>query len=120
MGKASKVMYIIGRVFNIIEIVMSILTIVGGIIVLTMPNLFTGTQLPSTQLNAIGLGLIIGGIIALLVSIIVLALATNAQNSLNNGAKENGPHIIMLVIGLLSGDVFYTLGAIFGLVSENV
>ena len=76
-------------------------------------------QLAPETIKAVGLGLIIGGVIALIVSIIVLTLATNAQNTLNDKVTQNTPHIIMIVIGILSTDIFYTLGGIFGIVSEN-
>ena len=119
MDKASKVMYSIGKVFNVIEIIMAGLAIIGGIIALSNPMMFNNMQVAPEQIKAVAIALIVGGIIALLVSIIVLTLATNAQNTLNDGVTENTPHIIMIVIGILSTDIFYTLGGIFGIVSEN-
>ena len=124
MEKASKILYTVGKVFNVIEIVMTSLTLVLGILItLFGESIVENVRMVTDSLNGIitvgtGTGFIIGGTIALIVSIVTLVLANNATKSLQNGQKDNAPHIVMIIIGVF-GDIFYLLGGIFGLVAEN-
>ena len=113
MKIASKIMYKIGRVFNIIEFVAFIIIAVSGAIFL-----ITGTSVNDDS-QVSGLGLLIFGIVAAIISYIVLRLATKSIKALDNKKVENKPHIIMIVIGVISEDWFYILGGIFGLIAEN-
>lgn len=120
MGNASKILYTVGKVVNIIEIVMTSLMLLLGLVVMIFgETVAANIEALSTMLTmASGTGFTIGGAVALVISIVTLVLANNATRALDNGIKENAPHVVMIVIGAL-GDIFYLLGGIFGLVAEN-
>jgi len=120
MSNASKIMYTIGKVINVIEIIATALALLFGVLVLifgesVIPDM---TMLGELTAMTAGTGLTVGGVIALVLSVVTLILANNATRALENGRADNAPHIIMIVIGVL-GDVFYLLGGIFGIVAEN-
>ena len=105
---------------NIIEIVMTSLMLLLGLVVMIFGETITANieALSGMMTMLSGTGFTIGGAFALVLSIVTLVLANNATRALDNGIKENAPHIVMIVIGVL-GDIFYLLGGIFGLVAEN-
>lgn len=124
MKSASKIMYTIGRVFNIFAIVIAIVILAVGIAFTVSPDLqqryVESSEEPVTleMAKAAGVALIISGAVMLVVYGIVCALAGHARKALNNGRKDNAPHIMMIIVGIF-GDIFYLLGGIFGLVSES-
>lgn len=123
MKEASKIMYLIGTIFNVISIVFELLMLVLGIVATAFyKEIYEQQSLPKayteSQIKSAGLGLIIGCAIALIISIVVLILALRARKKLNNNATDTIPHIVMIVIGAF-GDIFYLLGGIFGLVAET-
>lgn len=121
MKNASKTMYTIGRVVNIIEIILCALMFIPGIILIAGADLIADggeDAADAAAIRGVGIGLLIGFGIALLVLIIVIILATRASKALNNDKTERAPHIVMIIIGVF-GDVLYTLGGIFGLIAEN-
>ena len=120
MGKASKILYTVGKVVNVFEIIMTAFALVMGILIAA----FGDAVIPSTpafnwmRMTYTGVGMIVGGAVALVISVVTLVLANNATRALENGRTENAPHIVMIVVGFF-GDIFYLLGGIFGIVSEN-
>ena len=121
MSSASKIMYTIGRIFNIIAIVVTIIIVIIGIVGLAAPDKLAGASedLPDANAaRAYGLVCLITGAILLVVYSIVCAIAGYARRALNNGKKDKAPHILMIIIGVF-GDIFYLLGGIFGLVAEG-
>ena len=121
MENASKVMYIIGKVFNILGIIAFAFMLFAGIMVVSNPAEFVGPNLVASVEEAItlGTGVIIASAIGLVISIVALVLANRATKQLNSGKANNTPHIIMIVIGVLGTDLFYLLGGIFGLVATS-
>ena len=122
MAKASQVMYLIGKIINIIEIVCAALLLLAGAICVSMPEEFIGKIDKITtaeEAKAFGVTIIVIAVIMLIVSIVVLALANKAKKAVAKGSKQNAPHIIMIVIGVIGGDIFYLLGGVFGLVAQN-
>ena len=133
MATASKVMYIIGIVCNILAVIGMILLILFGLFInMNAEELVTQVgefieefplpediELTTELVKLIGMGVMIGGAIALVFAIAVFCLALWACKSISNGKRERAPHIVMIVVGVLSTDIFYLLGGIFGLVSEN-
>lgn len=117
-------MYTIGRIFNIIAIIIALVVLIFGIIVAASPNLQEKLIESSeevadlTAAKAYGITLLIIGAVLIVIYSILCALAAHASKALNNSKKENAPHIIMIIIGIF-GDIFYLLGGIFGLVAEN-
>ena len=114
MGNASKTMYHIGRIFNFIGIFVSALLVVIGLIIGIAGSVAgegwaaSGWSLFSTFLFWY-----------LPVYIVMYILSGKALNSINDGANNKTPHIIMIVCGALSQDIFYLLGGIFGLIAES-
>ena len=120
MKNASKAMYTVGKVFSIIEIVLWVLLLIMSVLFIALAGAMSEIEGTGTaeEITAMGITLTITFGILLIVSIIVLILASRAKKALDNNTKENGPHIMMIIIGIF-GDIFYTLGGIFGLIAEN-
>lgn len=126
MKAASKVFYTIGRIFNVITIIVAALFIVFGVILFTMADQIYAQLAEesvegigaSGDIKLIGIFLMAAAAVSLLVTVVVFILACNASRKLDNDTQENGPHIVMIVIGIF-GDVFYLLGGIFGLIEEG-
>ena len=120
MTNASKILYTVGKVFNVLEIVATSLALVFGVLVM----IFGQQIIPDTPMfanmtaMATGTGFSVGGFVALVWAIVSLVLANNATRALENSREENAPHIVMIVVGVL-GNIFYLLGGIFGLVAEH-
>ena len=133
MATASKVMYIIGIVFNVLAIIGMILLALFGLFINTNAEelvaqvgefieefpLPEDIELTTELVSLIGMGLIIGSAVAFVLSIAVFCLALWACKSISNGKRERAPHIVMIVVGVLSTYIFYLLGGIFGLISES-
>ena len=111
MRNASRTMYQIGRIFSFILLgIAALLTVIFTILMIV--DLANGNGLHY-------LGNIIGYVLWLALIIVVIILATNAIKNTEEDSKNNTPHIIMIVFGAISGDVFYLLGGIFGLIANS-
>ena len=126
MGKATRMLYTVGKVFNIIEIILSVLGLTAGILAVVFNNdigerlLTAGLDMidPVNTLSVTGWGLILSSAVMLLVSAIVLALANNAYNAVTNGRVDITPHVVMIVVGVF-GNIFYLIGGVLGIFEEN-
>ncbi len=123
MKVASKIMYTIGKVINIIEIILHMIIITAGILIINLAEkIFESQSNPNKysvdEIRNAGTLLLVIGIVFLIVAIVILVLASIAQSKLDNNKKDNAPHIVMIVIGVF-GDIFYLLGGVFGLVAEE-
>ena len=121
MKSASKAMYTIGRIFNIIAILATaVILIIGIVAIVRAPQVAAAQDAEVTleQARQVGITLTIVGAVLIAVYCTLFALATHASKALNNNVKENAPHILMIIIGVF-GDIFYLLGGIFGLIAEN-
>ena len=107
MKKASEVMYRIANFFIW-------LLIFGLIAVIVFSILSMNNVVPNENL---GLTTLIWASIWLLIELIVLAFSRHAAKDARDGNKRALPHLLMLFMGLISGNIFFFLGAIFGLVS---
>ncbi len=126
MKSASRVMYIIGKVFNIIEMVLTpFIVVLGALCIAYKSEVFNKlvedhltTLTSAEQVKYLGISLIIFGVVALIISVVIFLLAKRASNSLKTNDKNTTPHVIMLVIGIF-GDVFYFLAGLFGILGIN-
>ena len=121
MKTASKVMYTIGRIFNIFAIIACVVLIVVGIVAMVVPGKLAEASEDITtpdEAKAMGMTILITGAVLFVVYTVICALAGHARKALNNNKTENAPHIIMIIVGIF-GDIFYLLGGIFGLVGEH-
>ena len=122
MKEASGIMYTIGKVFSVIEIVLSSMLLLAGILCRVFAEEIyreqSGRSFTLADVKAVSVGLIIAASISLVIVFVVLMLANNAKAKLKNNKKDLAPHIIMIVIGVF-GDIFYLLGGVFGIVAET-
>ena len=121
MKTASKIMYTIGRIFNIIAIIACVILIVVGIVAMVAPGKLAeaSDEIATTdEAKAMGMTILITGVVLFVVYTVICAIAGHAKKALNNNKTENAPHILMIIIGIF-GDIFYLLGGVFGLVAEH-
>ncbi|MCR5647058.1 MAG: hypothetical protein K6F81_02110 [Acholeplasmatales bacterium] len=123
MKEASKIMYTIGKVFNIIGLFLYGFLIAFGIIARQFANEIYERRTPGAtyteaDVRIVGTTLMVIGIVAIIITLIIFILATVAKKKLNNNTKDIAPHVIMIIIGVF-GDIFYLLGGIFGVVAET-
>ena len=123
MKEASKIMYVIGKVFNIIGIFLYGILIAFGIIVRQFAKEIYERRTPGAtyteaDVRIVGTTLMVIGIVAIIITLIILILASVAKSKLDNNRKDIAPHVLMIVIGVF-GDLFYLLGGIFGIVAET-
>lgn len=113
MKNASETMYRIGRIFNFILLgiyaILIVVNLVSMIVGLTDSN-------RSAQVSSAVSGLITN-IILIALTVVLLFLAKKAMTDIEADGTNQTPHILMIVFGVLTGDVFYLLGGIFGLVA---
>ena len=124
MKFAAKVMYIIGRIENILLFILGIVLFILGIISAVggaVGAIAEAEQEAEAYLAALGsgAGLITVGIVLFVINLVVLILSKKGIKALNNNTTENAPHIVMIVIGAISQNIFYILGGIFALVAEH-
>jgi len=128
MKSASKTMYLVGKILNIIAIILFIIfAIVCGVAVGNKEELANTGKIVvdgrvitnPEEIAQIYNGLLVFCIISIIVLIIVLIIRGFAVRSLSRRGSQKFPHILMLIIGIVSCDIFYFLGAIFGLVHES-
>ena len=110
MRDASKTMYKIGRIFSYVLLGIAALVIVIQTILLIVDAVQGNNVLDN-------IGSIVGTSIWLGLVIVLIILATKSIKDIESDEKNNSPHIIMIVMGAITGDVFYLLGGIFGLVA---
>ncbi|MBO4694502.1 MAG: hypothetical protein J5656_01055 [Clostridia bacterium] len=121
MKTASKIMYTIGRIFNIIAIIACVILIVVGIVAMVAPGKLADASdeiATAAEAKAMGISILITGVVLFVVYTVICAIAGHAKKALNNNKTENAPHILMIIVGIF-GDIFYLLGGIFGLVAEH-
>lgn len=110
MEKASKVMYSIANIFNWILL----LTGITGIVLFSL--MFTGVIPNTSEYEGAAL---IGAIIAVSVitffALITILMVRRAKA--DNSSK--GWDFLFIILGVLSSNIFYILGGIFGLVAPR-
>ena len=85
------------------------------------PASFVGEGMAESAEKALSLGIaaVVGCLIALAICILELILLNKATDQLKSDNKNTMPHIVMIVLGVLGGDIFYLLGGIFGVVHAS-
>jgi len=125
MKDASRILYTIGKIFNIIGLVVSLLCLILPIMILANSQLFfdqqkasAGNRMTLAQIQVLGVILLVVLIIGIVFETVALLLAIHASKKLNNNTKEVAPHVIMIIVGILCS-IFYLIGGILGLVAEE-
>ena len=114
MKHASELMYKIGRIFNFI-----LFGIYGIWAIFAIVAIATGAAAQSPEAVAAGVYSLVWAILFLAATLVALILAKKALNALEDGRNNKKEHIIMIVVGAISNDIFYLLGGIFGLIAEG-
>ena len=121
MKKASTVLYSIGFIFNIIGLALYIGALVflgisyGSAEIIAKIAEESQRTVGYVQL-AILTAIIVIAIVAFL-TILCIVLACIARDSLRKKKGGIFIHVLMLIAGVLSTDIFYFVGSIFGLVA---
>jgi len=108
METASKVMYKIANIFNWIEAICGILIIVFSILAGVGVNMGSGVE-------GFGWDTLWYGIWLLVWAIVLIVLTRIAYKK----GSSKGWDILFLVFGILGWNIFYVLGGIFGIVSND-
>lgn len=123
MKKASRVFYTIGRVFNIIGIVLFIALAIFMACAAYNDEMLSEVakemQKPLQETKDLCVACFILFLIEAIVNVATIIIATIASKSIKKEDGRLAPHIAMIVIGALSWDAFYLLGGIFGTVSAK-
>lgn len=120
MQKAAGILYTVGKVFNIISIVVVSLLILFFIAVLIDPQAFYNdfaSEYGITTIEEFAAfigGLLIVLIVGLVFEILMLVFGNMGKKALGNG--EVKPQILVLVFAILSEGIFYLIASILGLV----
>ena len=123
MKKASRVLYTIGRVFNIIGIVLfitlAIIFAVGAFDEETAARIAVDMKEPLQTVKDLCMTCFVLFLIEGILNIVTLILAIRAGRSIRNEDGKIAPHVTMIVIGALAWDPFYFIGGILGTVSAK-
>jgi len=127
MKKASKVLYVIAIIFNILSFFVVAGMFIGSYLMKHYPNSIAkmAIQYGIEELNTaekvlnMVVPVIIAAIVALAASIVLLIFGLRALKSLEKNEQNSTPHIVMIVLSALCGEVLYLLGGIFGVVNSS-
>ena len=119
MAKLANKMYTIGKIINLVIIAASLVVFILGLVFdLSPSSISVGGSSTAGEIKDDGLTMLLAGGIPLVVSFVVFLLALKAQSTFNNGVKNIAPHIVMIIIGAVGWNFFYTLGGVFGINAE--
>lgn len=126
MKEASKVLYVVGKVFNIIAIVAQALGILGGYYASTNSQILYDklveagvSEIPVPEgIKHAGFVVLSSCIFGLALAIVMIVFATKAKKAVDENRKANKLHITMIVLGAFE-NIFYLLAGIFGIVGWN-
>ena len=107
MEKASSVMYSIANIFNWVMLILA----VCGIVLSILGGLGIGGDLTA----GFGFGGLAYFIIVLIAAIIIIAMVRKAKGK----GTSKGWDVLFIVLGVLSSNIFYILGGIFGLIARR-
>jgi hypothetical protein len=114
MKHSSNLMYNIGRIFTIVEIILGAILIPLGILLVVL-------NVVVEDFNYAGGATAMGyGIWLLVAGILCLVFVSKAKKELADENNQNKtPFIITIVFGAIAGNVFYVLAGIFGLIADG-
>ena len=123
MKEASKAIYTIGFIFNIVGLIFIALFIASLAVSLSSNEIIAKLveQLGRGELfirNWITLSIIVLAVV-FAIDVAALVLILRARKDLNEGTGKVGTHLVLLLIGVFGFNLFYLLGGIFGIVASN-
>lgn len=121
MKDASRILYKIGNIINIIGIVAGAILAIIFFVGFGAIDANTAAELGKTLKEAQTLYLTwgIAMTVCVVIWIVVLCLARKAIKALNDNSNSITSHVIMIVVGVIGSSIFYLLGGIFGVIAEN-
>ena len=127
MKTGSRILYIIGAILAVIAILVGAIIIgVGNFTIQNAQEIMEQTNAQSQDVHVtiedvrmLGQGMIIAGIVVAVLGAIDLVVAIIATLAFKKGRIQNAPHIIMVVIGVLSANIFFLIGGILGLLAQK-
>jgi hypothetical protein len=124
MEDASRIMYKIANVLNWILLVLCVFFLIFGIVFVANPSgilsgnsNLTANGHPATadDITAAGLALIFVSIWLIIIDVLFIVFTRIAAKK----GSSQGWDILFLVLGILSGSLFYFLGGLFGVIAKN-
>ena len=109
MKHSSKVMYAFGKVFSLILLAIA-LTLIAVFSTLMTIKLINGEGLHY-------LSEVIRGSVWLVFILIAIFMTPNTLKAIEENERDNASHIVMIVFGALSSNIFFVLGGIFGIIA---
>ena len=128
MKKASSVMYLLGRIFEILEIIFSAFGAFIGFVAAQNSELVyqkivesgANTDITSAaQVKEVGIGMIISCAIAIVLGVVVLTLLARAKFAVEESKPAKKLHISLIVLGVFT-NLFILLGGAFALGAGEV
>ena len=112
MQKASALMYTIANIFNWVSLICALLGIVFSVLAIAG----VGPELKDIPLiGVIGVGSLVYFIVMLLACIVIIWMVRKAKAK----GTSKGWDVLFIVLGVLSDNIFYILGGIFGLIARK-
>lgn len=113
MKNTARIMFRVGRIYNILMFVLADLLFLIGVI-----SILTGIASDTTE-AIVGSSsyLIFFAIYLIVLSVVSLNVVGKKQRQINLGARSNSPFITIIIIGALASNPFYVLCGIFGLIA---
>ena len=127
MKNASKTMFKVGRIINIILIPLCAIAFILGfiLVVIAIAGGIAASEAggegaeAAAGLMAYGFICIFYGIFLLAMEIITLIVCSKKNAQIENGSNETSPRIFLIVFGAVSDNVFYILSGIFSLIARS-
>ena len=115
MKNASRTMYNVGAIINIVYLGLGGLLTLIGIILLLVGGIGGDHGVLEAGAKALG-----WGIYFIVAAILCFVFVGKAKRELaDSSTQNNGPFIVTIVFGAISSNPFYVLAGIFGLIAES-
>ena len=109
MHKASAIMYSIANIFNWIMLIVSIIGIVLSILV------GVGVLAADVADAPLGFGFLAYFIVMFIAAVIIISMVRKAKAK----GTSKGWDVLFIILGVLSANIFYVLGGIFGVCANK-
>ena len=123
MKNTSKLLYAIGFIINLLGVVISITFVILLSVVISDPAkvavIATDSNRTVAFVNDVLVALLIIFAVGLFIQIVVAILTIIARHNLVKKTGVMAPHIILLILGILSFNLLYLLGGIFAMVAAS-
>lgn len=116
MKNSANVMYIIGKVFNILSFVFYPIMFIIGLIMMISQD---APDAKYHELSILGAYMLVLSIPLFILSIISLVVCRNRKRLIDQGTESVSPMVVLIVFGAILNNVFYLLSGIFSLVARN-